>query len=67
MWMTSYIREIQRQFVSHYGFDERPDAPGVPVAVPDGEYPMMIEGKLDRVRIQAGKISCCNFEATAAS
>jgi len=62
MWMTEYIREIQRQFVEHYGFAERPGAPGIPVDVPDGEYPMMIGGKLDRVRVQHGKLFCCNFE-----
>lgn len=62
MWMTDYIREIQRQLVAHYGFAERPDAPGIPASVPDGEYPMMIDGKLDRVRIEGGNISCCNFE-----
>ena len=62
MWMTSYIREIQRQLVSQYGFAERSDAPGVPVDVPDGEYPMTIDGKVDRVRVEGGKIHCCNFE-----
>lgn len=65
MWMTDYIREIQRQFIEHYGFAERSDAPGVPVDVPDGEYPMTIDGKLDRVCVQSGKISCCNFEPAA--
>ncbi|HSX23225.1 MAG TPA: hypothetical protein VLE97_10680 [Gaiellaceae bacterium] len=62
MWMTSYIREIQRQLVCQYGFAERPDAPGIPADVPDGEYPMTIDGKLDHVRISGGKIHCCNFE-----
>lgn len=65
MWMTDYIREIQRQLVERYGFAERADAPGVPVDVPDGEYPMTIDGKLDRVLVQRGKISCCNFEPAA--
>ncbi len=65
MWMTSYIAEIQRQMISKYGFKEDPTRPGVPMDVPDGEYPMEIEGKLDKVRITDGKISCCNFEETA--
>lgn len=64
MWMTDYIREIQRKFVSQYGFAERPNAPGLPVDVPDGEYPMTIDGKLDHVRVEDGKISCCNFDVT---
>ena len=62
MWMTNYIREIQRQLIAQYGFAESPEAPGVPVEVPDGAYPMTIDGKLDHVRIARGKISCCNFE-----
>ena len=66
MWMTDYIREIMRQFHDVYGF--------VPVTrrgneikfgqgqIPDGEYPMTIEGKVDKVRMVGGKISCCNYE-----
>lgn len=62
MWMSDYIQEIQRQLISEYGFAENPDKPGVPLDVPDGEYPMTIEGKLDRVRIVNGFINCCNFD-----
>jgi hypothetical protein len=62
MWMTDYISAIQAKLVSQYGFAERPDAPGVPVDVPDGQYLMEIAGKLDHVRIVDGKINCCNFE-----
>lgn len=65
MWMTTYIREIQRQLVEVYGYPERPDLPGVPVSVPDGDYPMTIEGQVDRVRIIDGKIRCCNFDEPA--
>lgn len=61
MWMTSYIREIQRQLTAVYGFKEDPAQPGIPLDVPDGEYPMIIEGKFDRVRIEDGKISCMNL------
>lgn len=67
MWMTDYIREIQKQFITVYGYPENPEMPGVPLpGVPDGEYPMTIEGKLDRVRIVNGKINCCNFDPEAA-
>lgn len=66
MWMTTYIAEIQKQFVEKYGFQRRMDQPDnpqiVPVFVPDGYYPMEIEGKLDHVRVENGFISCCNFE-----
>lgn len=62
MWMTDYIREIQRNLIALYGFAEDPHRPGVPLDVGDGEYPMMINGKLDRVEVIDGKVSCCNFE-----
>ena len=62
MWMTDYICEIQRQLISVHGFKENPDKPGLPMNVPDGTYPMTIEGKLDRVEIVDGKINCLNFE-----
>lgn len=68
MWMTAYIDEIKRQFIEVYDFEEHPDKPGVPVHVPDGDYPMTIDGKLDHVKIVNGRIDCCNFEEeTAAS
>jgi hypothetical protein len=69
MWMTDYIREIQRQFVEVYGFPRRvfpahvvPSIMPAEGSVPDGEYPMTIEGKLDRVRVKNGCISCCNHD-----
>ncbi len=61
MWHTNYIQEIQKQFIKTYGYPENPAKPGVPLGVSDGEYPMTIEGQLDKVRIVDGKISCCNF------
>ena len=63
MWMTDYVREIKRQFVEVYGFKPLPGSTKYEynVDVPDGEYPMTIENKLDKVRIENGKISCCNF------
>ncbi len=56
--MIFYIAEIQRQLAEVYGF--LPDMSNVP----DGDYPMTIDGKLDRVVIKDGMISCCNFEET---
>lgn len=61
MWMTGYINEIKKQFIEVLGFKENPHKPGVPMDVPDGEYVLTIEGKVDKVRIENGKISCCNF------
>lgn len=68
MWMTSYIVAIQRQLIDQYGFPENPDRAGTILGdVPDGEYPMTIEGRLDHVRIKDGKISCCNFDEVSPS
>jgi hypothetical protein len=67
MWMTDYIREIKRQFRDEYHFVPLKEEHGEPIfkegLIPDGEYPMTIEGKLDNVRIIRGTISCGNFEA----
>lgn len=62
MDMLRYISEIQQKLVTKYGFQERLDAPGIPINVPDGDYPMEIGGKLDRVQIVDGKIHCCRFD-----
>lgn len=62
MWMTDYIREIQKRFVVDYKFTPRSDAPLIPAHVPDGEYPMTIAGKYDNVRVTNGTIDCCNFD-----
>jgi hypothetical protein len=65
MWMTDYIREIQRQFIEVYGYPENPEAPGVPAVVPDGEYHMVIEGRTDRVQVTGGRVRCMNFDTAA--
>lgn len=63
MCMTDYIAEIQRQLVTKYGFPARGDYPEIPQnIVPDGVYPMTIEGKIDYVKITRGEINCCNWE-----
>ena len=63
MWMTDYIREIKIQFRDTYNFIPDRFVDGEPCFnhIPDGEYPMIIEDKLDKVRIIDGKINCCNF------
>jgi hypothetical protein len=64
MWMTDYIREIKRQFRDVYLFVPDREQHGEPCFdnIPDGLYPMTIEGKLDNVKIINGTISCCNFD-----
>lgn len=60
--MLEYINEIQRQLIETYGFAENPQKPGLPLDVPDGYYPMIINRRLDHVRIVDGTFSCCNFD-----
>ena len=63
--MTNYIQEIKRQFRDVYHFTPSSIGPGdEPLfdAIPDGEYPMTIEGKVDHVKITDGMIHCCQFE-----
>ena len=59
--MIQYISKIQRAFIDQHGFAEQLDRPGLPVNVPDGEYPIVIDGRLDMVEIEDGLIGCCNF------
>ena len=59
---TQYIQAIKREFRDTYKFvpsggtDHEPNFD----SIPDGEYPMMIEGKKDTIIITKGKISCNN-------
>lgn len=65
MWMTDYVAEIKRGFERIYGFKPERRVGDEPVfgknQIPDGVYPMKVDGKLDQVAIVDGKISCCNF------
>jgi len=64
MWMTQCIKEIKRQFRDVYNYTPSSGSKEEPNFdnIPDGEYPMEIEGKTDFVRIKNGTISCCNFK-----
>lgn len=58
-----YIDAVKRGLIEQHGFPENPAKPGCVLGeVPDGEYPMTINGKVDHVRIEAGRIHCCNFK-----
>ncbi len=68
MWMSDYIRAIKNQFRDKYGFKPSRVVDGEPcfTDIPEGVYPMKIDGKLDHVEITSGgSISCCNFEPPA--
>lgn len=64
MWMTDYIKAIKKKLQTEYGFKPSRVVNGEPCFenIPDGDYPMEIQGKLDKVKIIDGTISCCNFQ-----
>ena len=64
MRMIDYVRAVKCGLRDNYGFKPKPGSTDKEplLDVPDGEYPMTIEGKLDKIRIVHGSISCCNFE-----
>jgi hypothetical protein len=67
MWMTDYISAVKRGLRDQCGFVPTGGNDDEPLFdnMPDGVYPVTIEGRRDRVRIEAGRIYCCNYEATA--
>lgn len=64
MSMGEYIRAVKRGLRDRYHFKPKPGSTEEEplLDVPDGEYPMRIQGKLDEVRIVNGRIHCCNFK-----
>lgn len=65
--MMEYINAIKRALRDQHGFKPTGGTDHDPHFnnVPDGKYPMTIDGKVDNVRITDGKIFCCNFEKAA--
>lgn len=63
LWYRDYIKAVKRELRDKYGFEATGGTEQDPILpdVPDGEYPMTIEGKLDRVTVKNGFIDCCNF------
>jgi hypothetical protein len=63
MWMTSYISEIKKQFRDKYKFVPCGGTKDDPIFnnIPDGEYPMLLDGKIDYVRVEGVSISCGNY------
>jgi hypothetical protein len=62
--MMGYINAVKRGLRDTHNFTPLPGSTDHEplLEVPDGEYPMTIDGKVDKVRIINGKISCCNFD-----
>lgn len=67
MWMTEYISAVKRGLRDQHGFVPTGGTDAEPLFdnIPDGLYPMDVDGRIDRVRIEAGRIYCCNFAAPA--
>lgn len=64
--MLEYIAAVKRGFRDTHGFKPT-DGPEVsPVfgegQIPDGEYPMVINGRVDHVQLVGGMIHCTRFE-----
>lgn len=72
MWMRDYEREVKRQLRDVYHFAPvAVDIDGEPIfsddQIPNGVYPMTIADQMDRVRVEEGRIYCCNFVRAASS
>lgn len=63
MWMTYYIQAVKREFENTYHFIPTGGTPSEPTFdnIPDGEYPMIINGRTDNVRVADNKLYVCNF------
>ena len=64
-----YIRAVKRMLRDKFHFQSMPGSTKEePVLyVPDGTYPMTINGRTDYVRVIDGEIHCCNFQEPAES
>lgn len=62
--MIGYINAIKRGFRDQHGIIPTGGTIHEPLFehIPDGEYPMEIDGKVDKVKIINGTINCCNFD-----
>ena len=70
--MLAYINQVLQAFRDQHNFVPSDVKNGVPIFagtleensfIPDGEYPMVIYGKIDNVIIKNGQINCCNFNS----
>lgn len=59
MWMTDFIRQVQKAFVKQLGFEARTDVPKgviIPKPVPDGDYYVKIKRKKVHVHVKNDKV-----------
>ena len=62
--MIGYINAVKRGFRDQCGCIPTGGTDHEPLFdnIPDGIYPMEINGRMDYVKIVNGIINCCNFE-----
>ncbi|MCD4760528.1 hypothetical protein K8R42_01385 [bacterium] len=58
MWGTAYIATVKRALRDEHNFEPQPGSTDKEplLEVPDGEYLVTIEGKLDKIRIEDGHL-----------
>jgi len=63
MWMADYSNAVRRALRDKHGFVPTGGTDDCPLfdEVPDGTYPVEIEGRIDDIKVVDGHISCCNF------
>lgn len=64
MWWLKYIAEVKRGFRDIHGLTPTGGTEQDPTFdnIPDGEYLMEINGKMDRVRVTDDRLFMCNFD-----
>jgi hypothetical protein len=58
--VIEYVNKVKQGLAAQLGLEYRDTR--VIGHVPDGIYPMEIDGKIDHVQIKNGHINCCNWE-----
>jgi hypothetical protein len=64
--ICKYVNAVKRGLRDVYGFEPEANLAGdepifAPGEVPDGIYPLVIDGKVDIVSIEDGRIDCQNW------
>ncbi len=61
MWMTEYVFEIKKALRDQHHITPTRMVGDEPLFdnLPDGEYPVVIAGELDRVVVKDGRFLCC--------
>ena len=64
MWTTEYVREIKKALRDQHHLEPTRVVEGEPHFddLHNGDYPMVIAGRLDRVRVVNGRFECCRFD-----